>query len=175
MRKVISIFSVFLSFSFIFTFIYLFYFFGLRDYINVIASIDKLGLDDKKSAQSQFFISDDGVKYSGTLAHVSNNRIWVWTNYKLKSFKVDQYSVYSFYSACSAIQGEDFSTQGKFSVSRSVDSKISDWKKKTKVGNYINLWLTTKEKGGTVGNLREIYGYDWWVFMPTDIKKQCEK
>ncbi len=44
-----------------------------------------------------------------------------------------------------------------------------------KAGDYVVVYLTQPGNRGTVGNLREMYTYNFWLFMNDKMDIECGK
>ena len=153
---------------------FLYFFTGLNSYIKTAYTISKLSGEMKQQAVDGFYGKDEQGIYTGILSGITANRVWIWSNNRLKSFVTDEYSVYSFFNACSDEILSNIGAEKTFSIGRSVGTDILSWSQKVKTGDYVIVNMATEGNGGALGNLREAIGYDWFVFMPTDIRKQCK-
>jgi len=154
---------------------YLFFNIGLREYSKALWTINFLPKDEKASAGDDFFTVGLQNRYSGMLSRVNGNVIDVWGKNGLKHFETDQYSVYSFFSVCSPETLAQTQKEGTSSIERSVDFNIAPWLKKVRQGDYLIIVSPPNDPQ----KLREVYVYDWWVFIPNqlsrDLKKQCKQ
>jgi len=151
---------------------------GFSDYINILVSINKLPSVQQQKVKDSFLANNDSYLYNGVLVGVNTNFIpgvFVLGSKGLKYFKIDNHSVYSYFSVCNEVSINSLIKNEKFAVGRTIDLDIKVWKKRVKNGQYVFVMITRPENGGVLGNLREIRAHDWLAFMPSDIKKQCEK
>jgi hypothetical protein len=161
---------------------FLYQYAGLNHYLKAITYIRNVPAGEKQQkAWSDFYGENDAIHYGGLLGGVWANRIWVWGRIGLRSFPVDQYSVFSFYDGCTEAIKE--TTEEIDSLirpellkpSREVYPSLSDWSQKSRLGDWVNVIIADADHGGTKGHLREIYTYNYWPFMQQDIHTQCAK
>lgn len=159
-----------------FTLIY--YFGGIREYRQATSAINNLGTNEIVKA-SQILRGIDGEnEYRGTLGYVNSNGygdVLVWGINGPKYFKGDEHTVYSFYNGCS---GEILNAKpgdGAIEVNREVYTDVKEWRKRVKNGNFVVILLAGEGSGGTIGNLREIWAFDWWYFLPKDMEELCAR
>lgn len=149
---------------------------GLKEFLAVIGEIKRLPQEQEALAWDNFFNLGEPNLYGGTLAGFWGDKVWVWGKRGLRSFQPDEFSVYSFFSACTPEIAAKIQENKPFSLKRSVETEFESWKEKAKRGQYATVLIAAKENGGTAGNLREVYGYDWRPFMPKgNLRELCEK
>ena len=150
---------------------------GLKGYIRAETSINKLTGDIKTKAQDDFSSTGNttAVKYRGIFAWVWQDRLWIWSDKRLRSFKTNKDSVYSFYKACTDEHVADMEEEGEFEIKRTITTDIKKWLRLVKPGDYVIVRVSVADKGIITENLREAIAHDWWPFMPTDVKTQCTK
>jgi len=148
---------------------------GIREYLGARAAIQRLSIEKQAMAESDFFAEGDEDKYGGILAGTFADRVWIWGKRGLRGFKIDQYSVYSFFSLCRPGLIQKIQEGGGMTVDREVYPTATEWRAHVKVGDFVTAMITKEDMGGEIGNMREIYGYDWWVFLPGVSTSQCEK
>lgn len=150
---------------------------GLKDFLRAKEAIRALPLEQQSVAENDFIGAKDPYLYGGILAGVSTSifpSVWVWGKDGLRYFRIDEYSVYSYFSVCNEEVLNSFDKNEMLTIDRSIDTDLSVWRKKVRVGQFITIMIARSENGGTLGNLREAKAHDWWVFLPTNIRKQCE-
>ena len=49
------------------------------------------------------------------------------------------------------------------------------WKDSVKVGDYVVVTETDETNSGPLRKFIEVITYDWWPFLPTNIKEWCAK
>ena len=143
---------------------------GLRFYINAMTYINDLDGEVKLQAKQDFQGKYSENVFRGILGGRWKNRILVWTMSGPKIFATDEFSVYSFYDIC-----DDTNSNDLVDVNTSISTNINEWIKQVKSGDYVIIQISQTENGGVLGNLREIYTYNWWGFLPIDAWKQCTK
>jgi len=156
---------------------------GLKEYLEMRRVVSKLSGEQREEAEASFGDGESGF-YGGALAGVWQGKVWVWGKRGLRSFEVDEYSAYSYFSICEKISSIPVEVEEllieldepyEFTVDRSVDGELAVWKARVKKGDHVSVLIAGEEHGGTKGNLREMYSYDWWVFAPVMIKEQCKR
>lgn len=151
-------------------FVVLYQFGGLKYFINAMIQINNLEKEIKQQAQQDFRGNDNKNVHKGLLGNSWKNKILVWTMSGPKIFTSDKYSVYSFYDICGDINSNDL-----IDVATSISTDIMEWNKQVKSGDYVIVQISQAENGGNIGNLREIYAYNWWGFLPIDTWRQCTR
>lgn len=144
----------------------LYQFGGLKYYLRATSFINKLPTIERIETSRNFHSEEKNV-YSGTLAGTWNNKVWVWGKKGLKNFNVDQYSVYSYTDGCNNNVPKN--------IEREVIFDFNIWNQKARMGDFVVVLTTGEANGGVLGNLREIYTFNWWTFMGKDMITQCEK
>ena len=103
------------------------------------------------------------------------DRIWVWGTGGLRSFKTDEYSVYSRYDGCNPEILAKLNAGESGVIEREIDTDFYSWRQKAKTGDYVRVFVATPEMGGKEGNLREIYTYNFWLFLQRGMEVRCAK
>ncbi|MDP1713248.1 MAG: hypothetical protein Q8L41_00760 [Anaerolineales bacterium] len=151
---------------------------GLGNYIQATRAISKLEGDERTKAEQFFYSSGGEDEYRGMLGYVNTGgygNVLAWGENGPKYFRGDEYTVYSFFNGCSEEILNAKPEDGPKEVKREIYTDVKEWKKRVKNGSFVTIILTNEENGGTVGNLREIWAFDWWYFMPGTMEVQCEK
>ena len=159
-------------------FLFLWFFTGLDSFVKVKIEIEKLPQSKQEAIYKHFLNKNIPNVDSGVLAWINSSSkpgVWIWGSKGLRYLKVDQYSVYSYFSVCSPDTIEAFKNKETFEVSRNIYTDIKNWKEKAKIGQYLLVTIADENSGGNLGYMREAKAHDWFPFMPTDILKQCEK
>lgn len=158
----------------LFAIIYLFYQSGLVYYARATYYISNLDGEDRQKASDEFFVNLPYV-FRGTLAGFWGGKIWVWGNSILKSFEVDNNTVYSYTDGCKPeiLNPEDLTK--KLTINRDVMIDYASWKKLSSVGDYITIRIADGRGGTKEGNAREVYLSNFWPFMFKDMQTQCKK
>ena len=60
-------------------------------------------------------------------------------------------------------------------IGREIITDFEIWRQRAKVGDYVRVNLTKPNAGGVVGNMREIYTYNFWLFMHDGAEARCAK
>ena len=147
---------------------------GLKYYLRAITYINSLPEQTKKTAGDEFYGDQPNV-YTGTLAGVWSGKVWVWGRQGLRYFSVDKNSTYSFTNGCTRDVLHPADTTKAFTIQRQVYFDLASWQAEIEPGDYIAVLIAAKENGGTAGNLREAYVYNWWSFMQKDMQTECAK
>jgi hypothetical protein len=151
---------------------------GLRRYVNALMIVNSFKtVEQRKKGKIDFFANDKSFTYGGILAGTWQGKIGVWGQSGLKLFTTDQYSVIDYFDGCSAsiidkIASEEIKTP---SESLFFNFNTDKWQKIVKAGDYVVVQTTIKGQGGTVGNLRQMYEYNYWPFIQKDIKTECAR
>ncbi|MDD2921341.1 MAG: hypothetical protein PHQ36_03570 [Anaerolineales bacterium] len=155
----------------------LYQFAGLRQYFKSLRIIYFSPTSEiRVSTWKEFIGPDTEWVYGGILAGSWFNRIWVWGGKGLQSFTVDENSVYSWYDGCNeaVLSQLNQGASGKV-IGREIITDMNIWRERAKVGDYVRVNLTKPDTGGAIGNLREIYDYNFWLFMPSGMEARCAK
>lgn len=158
----------------------LYQFGGLKYYLKAYGYVISYKGEKAQLIKNDFFGEKNKGLYNGILAGVwtgKNPGVWMWTNNFLRFFPVDKYSVFSYYEGCKPEFLEPTKKEG-FSIKRDILVDLDTFLLrvgKKKEGLFVSVMITGKDQGGKVGNLRELWANDWWVFMNTDLKIECKK
>ncbi len=153
---------------------YLYQYGGLKQYIRAISLINKMPEEEKKKSWDQLNGTDPRGVERGILAGSWLGRVWIWRVKGIRSYGVDEYSVYSLFDGCS----DDIRVKlnkGENAISKVLYSDFESWDARAKAGDYVAVYTTKPEQGGIVGNMREIYTYNFWLFMRKGIDSECAK
>lgn len=157
---------------------------GLKQFLKAQQAIRQIpDRREKEQAFREFYWYEPQRTYGGILAGDFFGRIWVWGKKGLRSFAADEDSVYSWFDGCSPEvlarmrqfdpNDPDSLTPGEI-IGRETNTDFDKWRQKTKNGAYVRVILADKEMGGKTGNLREAYGYNFWLFIRNG-EAQCEE
>lgn len=157
-------------------FAYLYQFAGLRQYFRAVEVIKTTTPEEERiKVIEDFYGTDPRGAERGILAGSGLGRVWIWSGRGLKSYKVDENSIYSWFDGCR----EDVRARlnkGEANVIQGIiDTNMQNWSEKVQVGDYVAVYPTLSGAGGVEGNLREIYAYNFWLFMRRGIDRQCAK
>lgn len=153
----------------------IYFFGGLKEYIKAVYSINQLKGNQKDKAAQIFYEPNQYGVHTGILSKVFKDRVWIIGKNGLKSFKIDEYSAYTLFSVCNEETLRKIKEGEDFTIGAQEDVGLEYWASQVKTGDFVQILVAGPQHGGTIGNLREIKAYDWWVFTPVDIIKQCEK
>jgi hypothetical protein len=146
-----------------------------QNWVRAQAKIEQLPEDKQAEAWRELEGDWPGEMYGGILAGSAFERIWVWGREGLKSFVVDEHSVYSWYDGCNEEVLEELSAGVAGAIARYVTADMTDWRGWAVTGDYVRVYVTLPGAGGNPGNIREIYTYNFWLFMPTGMEERCAK
>lgn len=104
-------------------------------------------------------------QYGGTVVTVTNKGIWIWGQWWPRFFPANDKTIYYYYDACSIDILERSKDNGVVTIPLITYSKVSDWKKQIKRGNYV---LIKPNEG-------EWWGYSFWYFDNTGLIEQCQR
>ena len=155
---------------------WLFQFEGLKYYLKAVYSINQLTAEEKVEAKERFYGPGEKGYYTGILARVNTKdfgSVWIWTHGLPRYFTADEYSVFSFFNFCNDFALETLDRETAAPVYRDVYTDVKVWAEKVKRGDFVNVQIAGEGHGGNPGKLREIYVYDWWVFMPIKTEELC--
>ena len=156
---------------------YFYFFSGLQEYVAAVIMVRRLPQTQATQVWTNYFATTDRNFYSGILGGVWQDRIWLWGDRGLRGFKRDSNTVYTFYSACTQdILAKGVVEKRKLNIEPTISTDFAAWRSKIKRGDYITIALTREGGIGTPGNAREVYSYDWWIFIPNlNLQKSCLK
>lgn len=177
MLKWVRIFLIVVVFLLISVGIFLYSFAGLGYYLKSLWIIyQSPSAEIKASSWSQFAGPDSESGYGGILAGSLRDKIWVWGGKGLRAFTVDENSVYSWYDGCNeeVLAQLNQGASGKV-IGRDIITDMNIWRHRAKAGDYVRVKLTKPGAGGIEGNLREIYTYNFWLFMHDGAEARCAK
>ncbi len=152
------------------------FYFGLGQHLSIKQQISGLVGSERKVAEREFYAQNRAEHiFAGTIAKINpqrEGRVWVWSNKGLKYFQADEHTFYSYYDVCAAVETPetDFQINDK---SREITTDIRQWASWVKVGNFVQLTISTPENSGQIGNLREIYAYSLPLFLPLKLERLC--
>jgi len=154
----------------------LYQFGGLRSFVRVLRVINTMEPQDKKEkAWEEFSGTDPKGAQRGILAGSALGRVWVWTAKGLKYFVVDENTIYSWFDGCNEEVRAKLNSGAANVIERVLDNDLKSWRKKAQIGDYVVVYVARPKEGGVTGNLREIYTYNFWLFMGKVIDIECAK
>lgn len=160
----------------LFCFGLVYYFGGIKEYRQATRAINNLGVNEIDKA-SQIFRGTGGKnEYRGMLGYVNTSgygKVLVWGKNGPKYFWGDEYTVYSFFNGCSDEILNAKPEDGAVEVNREIYTDVKEWEKRVKNGSFVTTLLAGEENEGTLGNLREIWAFDWWRFLPKSMEELC--
>lgn len=152
-----------------FTISILYFKFGLREYLDVLSSIDKMDSSLRSKARNEFFsISSDlpYEQYGGIIAYVNTSDkpgVAIWGKDGLKYFKAYQDTVYSFFELCTDENIEAIRFYQSYTILPQITTNISEWNKRAYVGRSVAIEIAD---GKYKGYIREAKSSDWYQFLP---------
>lgn len=174
MRKLVWFFGLFVAIVLV-VLGYLFIFRGLGAYVRMNIAANRLPEKERQLAINELRGTNGRGAESGAYAGVWLDRVWVWTKDGLKSYLTDKYSVFSIFDGCSDDVRKAVRMGTKDAIRRTLFSDFGDWTMQAGIGEYVVVYRTKPDQGGTPGFLREIYLYNFWEFLPRGIDIQCAK
>jgi hypothetical protein len=144
-------------------------------WVRAQAKIGELSSDLQEQAWRDFEGYAPGVMTGGILAGSAGDRIWVWNKLGVETLRVDENTVYSWFDGCSAEPLAELNQGIVGAVRRYLITDKDAWRAKAKVGDYVRAYVTSEGAGGTAGNLRELYNYNFWLFLPAGMEERCAK
>jgi len=148
---------------------------GLKEYNKAVKVINTMPEEDRDKSWGEFAGVDQRGGERGILAGAWMGRVWVWQASGLKAYKVDKDTMYSVFDGCREDVREKMNKGVGNVIQREIFNDVQEWKKRTKTGNYVAVYVALPGNGGVEGNLREMYDYNFWLFMNTGIDRECEK
>lgn len=152
----------------------LYFFGGLREYVGATRAINQLVGEQRVKAEQVFYGSDEYGIHSGMFAGQVGTDVWIVEKFSLKRYTLDEYSVFTLFRVCDDVVLNKIRDHQSFNVLTQENATKQLWQDTIKSGDFVQILVAGTQHGGTLGNLREIKAYDWWVFAPIDILKQCE-
>jgi hypothetical protein len=149
--------------------------FNYQNWRRAEAKIAQLPGGKQAEAWGELAGYDPARMAGGILAWAGLDRVWVWTRAGLKSFVTDEYSVYSWFDGCNERVLAELNAGVAGAIGREIETEMAKWRKKVKAGDYVRVYLTNAEMGGREGNLREVYAYNFWLFLPLGMEERCAK
>lgn len=156
--------------------VYVYQYAGLKYFIRAKQVMNTIpDTEQRQQTWERFNGTGRTGEYRGILAGSWMGKVWVWGRSGLVSFNVDEYSVYSWFDGCSEPIKTQLNTGTAKGVERVVGNDFRNWRGKAEAGDYVTTFVTQPETGGAIGNLRELYDYNFWVFIRDGIDEQCAK
>lgn len=131
--------------------------------------------ENRSQMKTDLFATENQDVYGGILAGVARGKVWVWGKSGLKSFVIDQYSVYLYKDRCSDSAREKIVKGVPDDTYTMIVASLDLWQSKARQGDYVVVRIAASENGGTPGNLREIHAYNYWAFLRGDINILCAR
>lgn len=148
---------------------------GGNQYLRAMQLIYTAPQTSRDKMKVDLFATDNKNTYGGIYSGVFRGKVWIWGRSGLKSFAVDQYSVYIPVDGCSETALNNAKKPVPDRVPDTIITTIDSWQKMTRTGDYIVVIITPPGTGGTVGNLREIHSYNYWPFLRGPMEVLCAK
>lgn len=118
-------------------------------------------------------LNDNTLGIQGILARVNISEkggVWIWRNFWLQYFPAGSDTVYSYWRACDSLDTLERKEEETKPIDRDIDVDITAWAGRVKPGQFVSLQLSSEIGSKTI---REIQGYDWQVYLPVGLEKQC--
>lgn len=147
-----------------------------KHYYRATKLIEALPVDQvRDNARTDFYGTDPDKVYGGIYAGSIMDRVWVWGKGGLRSFVVDNNSVYSWFDGCNDSVLAKLNAGVSGAINGDITTIFEDWKMKVSVGDYVKVYIAQENMGGKKGSLREIYAYNFWLFLPVGMEERCAK
>lgn len=146
---------------------------GLVQYSKTLITVYKLPPPLRNEAL--LLLNDDTQGIQGILARVNigeKGGVWIWRNFWLQYFPKGSDTVYSYWHACDNLYILELKEGETRSINREIDVDITAWASRVKSGQSVTLQLSDEFGKKTI---REIQAYDWWVYLPVSLEKQCAR
>ena len=175
MSRSLSIFLVLFLVVVLTVFIYLLTMGGLKEYVRAIVLINKMDDAKKSEVWSEFSGTDARGAERGLLAGTWLDRVWVWTSTGIKSYKTDMFSVYSLFDGCSDKVIISRKNGERNAIRKSLYTDLSLAFNYASPGDYVVIYVGKPANDGEMGVLREMYIYNFWLFMNDKMDIECGK
>lgn len=150
--------------------------FGGGDYFRARWKISRIASAEVRNSAWQEFVGNDVRNpYGGILAGAFFDRVWVWGESGLKGFPVDQYTIFSLYDGCNEGVLSELNAGLAGAIGRYVAKDVRDWGGKSMAGDYVRVFTTKSDIDNKNVVLKEVYTYNFWLFMPWGMEERCEK
>jgi hypothetical protein len=151
---------------------------GYQSYHRAHQTIEALADGGEREAAWEEFGGYGKHMYGGILIGTLSNNIWVWGRAGLRHYKSDTQTVYSAFDGCSPEILSRLKSGEAGAVAREVTTHLAEWRGRVQAGDYVRAYPTQAEQltdaTGTHGTLREIYGYNFWLFMHSGMEERCQ-
>jgi hypothetical protein len=140
---------------------------GLREYVRVLRYIAQIDTVVRPATAEKFDGRSADSVYGGILAGIYFDQIWLWSSEGLKHYPLtDGGSSYTYFSMCYE-ENRAKLAQGDVNLAirrlnTTADQRI--WRGKS--GDYVRVELDGEE-------VREVHGFDWWVFAQQPMREVC--
>lgn len=150
---------------------------GYDDYHRALGVIDSIKNETEKEQVTKEFLGYEERMYGGMLLATLPGHVWVMGRDGVRHFRTDMDSVYSSFDGCNEQVLSRLLSGEAGVIERAVTTKMHKWRESVKLGDYVRVYVTTEEQvedaRGVVGNMREIYGYNFWLFMRWGMEERC--
>lgn len=150
---------------------------GYVDYKRALSAIENVDNEEERESVTREFFGYEKRVYGGMLLATLPGHVWVMGRDGVRHFRTDMDSVYSVFDGCNEeVLGRLLVGEAGV-IERQVTTKMREWRRRVSLGDYVRVYVTTEEQikdsRGVVGNLREIYGYNFWLFMRWEMEERC--
>jgi hypothetical protein len=149
-----------------------------HNYQRATVAIEAITDPSEQSEAWEEFGGYNSRMYGGILLGTLPGHVWVMGREGLRHYKTDIYTIYSTFDGCSPEILSRLNSGEAGAIERSITTKMPEWRERVVIGDYVRAYPTREEhlneSAGTVGNLREIYGYNFWLFMRWGMEERCQ-
>lgn len=150
---------------------------GYTHYARMAQTIEAIEEPAQREQAWEQLHGNDPRVYGGVLFATLPGHIWVMGAEGVRHYQTDNYTAYSSFDGCSPAILARLNRGEVGAVERQVTERMEAWREQVKIGDYVRAYPTNvqhlTESAGTEGNLREIYAYNFWLFMPTNMEERC--
>jgi hypothetical protein len=148
---------------------------GYGYWVRAQDKIAQLRADGLEVAWRELDGYDPDEVHGGILAGNVRGRVWLWGTDGLSSYPTDSDTVYSWFDGCKPEILELLNNGVSGAFERYIFTQMGEWNSKMEVGDYVRVIVNNGEVGGTAGFAREVYGYNYWLFLPARMEERCAK
>lgn len=153
--------------------IYLYFWGGLKQFARAMFIMANTGR--AANQWDNFYDTHQEYIYGGLLAGTWFDRVWVWGSGGLKPYRVDESTVYSWFDGCNPETLALLNSGKAGAVKQALFTDKAEWREKIKAGDYVRVKVIQPGMDGIPGNLREVYDYNFWLFLEAGMEERCAK
>lgn len=119
---------------------------------------------------------DGPKKVVGFVAKVTpsdKGGVWIWRHVRLEYFPFNEHTIFSNFKVCDNIRNENEIKNDNPHEGRDVVQNYEEWVRNIKTGDFIELYYQKLLPEDRFDTLKEVYGYDWKVYMPLSTTPLC--